>query len=152
MSTKQPNEKYFSFISLFVPFMDYGLDWNLAFTYHQSWNETISLYNCPASNQPSLPGTQIGCNVAKLDPSLAEWYSVGILIATHIFQCFILTIQWVAFQPMLYSILNICCLNRRLSGDKILKLLIVTILVAICLPFITKIYILLIVSVRCYTF
>ena len=144
--------KYFAFISLFIPFMDYGLDWNLAFTYNQNWNDTVSLYNCPSSSESYAPGTHIGCNVVKLDPILGEWYTIGALIATHLFQCLILTIQWVAFQPMIYSILNICCLSQRLTKGKIFKLLLVTLLIAICLPFITKIYIVLIISARTYTF
>ena len=142
---------HFSFISLFIPFMDYGLDCNLALSYYYNWDDIKTGFNCPNSTLINT-GNYIGCNVANLDPGLVKWYSIAVLIATHLFQCIILTLQWVAFRPMLYSIISVCCVNTKLGIGKLLKLLLVTALVAICLPFITKIYILLIVSVRCYTF
>merc|ERR1711894_648242 len=53
---------------------------------------------------------------------------------------------------MLYAIINLCGCERKLTSKQKLKRNVVIFLVAICLPFVTKIYITLIASVRCYTF
>ena len=146
----KPFARVLSLLSIILVLSDYSLDCKITHDYG-NWNLILKKYNitCNAlsTNVELNPSS---CSIYALDPQLAKIYSISILVSTHLLQFLFLIWRIDTFKTMLYYLIGSCCSGRTLTKSKKYMFGLAIIIVGLCLPFVSKMYIHFVMAINCF--
>ena len=122
----------------------------LSTSFLQITNHTIQPGPCWIIDEVTMRKST-GCTLHQMDEYIASGIAISVLLLTQLFYILVLKTQWRKFQLMYLYIFGNCCVEKQDEKRKRFVLFgIATFLICLLLPIVTKIFVIVIISISLF--